>query len=208
MSFSFNGSTDYLQVPVPTDGFPITLSCFARRPSGGANQALLTLGTSGDSNRFQMVRDGASRLFAASQIFSAGTQTGAVSFPDSQWVWCAATLQSDFRRDVYVDNNTAFNNNQRVLGTTLDEILVAARRQAGTAGAFFNGILTNVGVWRRVLTADELKALRAGFAPSRVSMNGLLYETRLIREIDNPLGKSVTTFGSPTFSALTPRLYP
>lgn len=205
MPFSFNATGDAFTIPIPARGFPLTLSCFANRTSANA-MALMSVGAL--TNRFQLTH--VSSAFNSTSQISGGTSSATVSatFSANQWYHCLGTLTADNSRASFLDANTATNSASRVLGTSLNEIAIGARRDAGNLGAWWGGQIAMVGVWGAVLSPDEIRALRLGFAPSRVRLTDLLAEIPLVKDVYETLGKIITTVGGPTLTETPPRLYP
>lgn len=210
MSYQFSlSNSDSFELEIPSTAIPITISGWFRRTSTTA-MAILSVCDKNATARLQLTVGTSSAFQINSTNPSGGTSTTA-SVPGAAtsdlWHWCAGVFVSNSSRFGYIDNSSVESTASNSPGN-LNCLVVGSRYNSGSLGGNFSGQISHVGVWNRALSTDELKALRAGFSPSRVSLDGLLVEFPLIRDLYESRGRAITTVGAPSFSANVPMLYP
>ena len=190
MAFLFaSASSQYLiggSAPVTVE--PLTISCWYRPTATPGVNVVVSINNATANARCMLVVRASD--FQAIRIDDASGNATALSAVGTNaagtWVHGAAVFNSS------PGNILAYRNG--VAGTavanpgtplTVNRILIGARLTVGSAGAFANGDIAEVGVWNAILTPDEIAALAKGVTPARVRAGNLAHELRLIRTIQD-----------------------
>lgn len=196
MAYLFtNSSSQYFignSAPVGDEIVTIAAWC---RPTSGNMGVVASIGRDTASDRFQI--NVTTTQMQATRVQSGGALTTAVmnaTISNGAWIHVAATF------DVSGGNMTAWLNG--VPGTsvtnpggalTLNRMLIGARLNSGSPGAYANGDIAEVGVWNAALTADEIAGLAKGYKCSDIRPQSLRFDFRMIRDLQELSGGIVMT---------------
>ncbi len=206
------GSTQYLSTSSsPVNGNPMTIAFWFK--SAGVNGCGVFVGGASATQRnnvFILPASGA--VVNAGSVNSAGTSASVNStttFTDGVWSHAAAVYTSDSSRTAYCNGGGAATNTTTITTTPgFNSVLVGAR-WSGSLGGYFTGDIAEVGIWSVALTAAEIASLAAGFTPSQVRPQSLVFYAPLVggQIIDVVGGRTITNNNGATIAA-HPRIYP
>lgn len=193
-SANFTGATDY----------PMTLAAWGYFDTTNAAQALVSV-SSGGTDRVIIGIGNDGRAVCTSV---AALALGGSTVP-STWHHIAGTFASSSSRVVWLDGTPRNTNTTAVTLSGIDRVTIGSRVSASVMGNFMNGRIAEAAVWNVVLTADELASLAAGFKPSRIRPQNLVFYAPLYG-VDSPeqnwIGTSCTLTNAPTAASHT-RVY-
>ena len=207
MAFSFNGSSSYMEATsTPVTAEPFTMVCWFNPTNVSTDGAIMAIGNSAGSNRFQMNMNGATGGDTIA-ISSVGASTATASstnlFTANRWHHAAAVCASNASRTIYLNGVQGTPNTTPITVAGVNNIMVGARWQAGTRGFFANVKTAEVAIWNIALTTDEILSLSKGFAPYLIRPSNLRFYDRCLRTFRDvsggrPIaGASVTLFDHP-----------
>jgi len=163
----FNGTDEYLAV----SGFTgiagtasRTCSAWVKTATSEAGQAILSWGTASAGQKWILQVQTAGRLSVA---VWGGYCVGDAMVGDNQWHHVAAVLANDGTPSVneillYVDGKlqtTSSSNAQAINTLVTDTFYIGAATNNDTLQNLFGGLVENVQIYNRALTADEIKDL-------------------------------------------------
>lgn len=163
-SYSFDGINDWININNSTSLNPpsqITISAWVNTFGYNSSNASMIINKGWDqgpghydllvlksSNKFRFVIG--SNLFVESNSI----------INLNQWVFITATIDN-FTMKLYINGtleNTVLQNNKNSFGTNTDPLYIG-KHDYNNAPYYFNGKIDDVGIWNRVLTAEEIKFL-------------------------------------------------
>lgn len=207
MAFSFNGSSSYMQATsTPVTAEPFTMVCWFNPTNVSTDGALMAIGNSAGSNRFQMNMNGATGgdTIAISSVGASTATTNSTNlFTANTWHHAAAVCTSTTSRTIYLNGVQGNTNTTPVTIAGVNNIIVGARYNGGTRGFFANTKVAEVAIWNLALTTDEILSLSKGFAPYLIRPSNLKFYERCLRTFKDlsggrPIaGASVTLFDHP-----------
>ena len=211
MARTFNGTNDSIEAAsAPVTAVPLTIACWFY-PTSSAGMAVVSLGVSGGSDRFQM-----SCVPGSTPVGAASVQSGTASQSSfsgtaalNQWHHAAAVFASSTSRTAYFNGSAATANTTASTPTGINRLNISGRYLT-TLGAFFQGAIAEVGIWNVALTADEITSLSKGFPCRLVRPSALVFYSRLIRNVmDIRNGVALSELGTGTTDSRHPRIiYP
>jgi hypothetical protein len=211
MARTFNGTNDSIEAAsAPVTAVPLTIACWFY-PTSSAGVAVVALGVSGGSDRFQM-----SCVPGSTPVGAASVQSGVASQSSfsgtaslNQWHHAAAVFASSTSRTAYFNGSAATANTTASTPTGINRLNISGRYLT-TLGAFFQGAIAEVGVWNAALNADEITSLSKGFPCRLVRPSALVFYSRLIQNVmDIRNGVTLSELGTGTTVSDHPRIiYP
>lgn len=210
MAYDLNGSADYFEVgSAVATAAPLSMACWFNPDNTTAALALIAVGVSGGSHRFQLaiVGSAAGDPVRASAIDAgtgdANTSTG---YSAGAWQHAAGVFASTTSRSAFLNGGGKVTDTTSVSPSGLN-ITDIGVRWSGTRGLFFAGLIAEVGIWGAALTDEEVSALAKGVSPLKVRPQSLAFYAPLIRSVqDVRKGVAITTAVSPTVAA-HPRIH-
>ena len=211
MARTFNGTNDSIEAAsAPVTAVPLTIACWFY-PTSSAGVAVVALGVSGGSDRFQM-----SCVPGSTPVGAASVQSGTASQSSfsgtaslNQWHHGAAVFASSTSRTAYFNGAAATANTTASTPAGINRLNISGRYFT-TLGAFFQGAIAEVGVWNAALNADEIASLSKGFPCRLVRPSALVFYSRLIQNVmDIRNGVLLSELGTGTTVSDHPRIiYP
>lgn len=184
--FTAASSQYIIGASAPVTAEPLTIACWHRPLATPTTNVLASIGHSTGSGRYQLVVRATD--FQAARISDANASATAVSGTGTNsagnWIHGCAVF------DTSGNNITAYRNG--IAGTpvtnpgttlTVNRMLIGTRLASGSAGAFANGDIAEVGIWNVALGADEIASLAAGFPSRLIRPSSLQFYSRLIRNL-------------------------
>jgi hypothetical protein len=214
MAYDFNGSTQYLNTAsAPVTVAPLTFACWFYPDTDTQAQAVMSItdNTETNSNRFGMFIQGATagdplQIFAQSPS-ATGAITSTAGFTASTWNHACGVFESTTSRTVYLDGANSATNNTSVTPSGVDRIRIAGRFNNGIAGAYFDGLIAEVGIWNAALTAAEVASLAKGMTCDKVRPQSLVFYAPLVRNLQDVRGARAITNNNTATVANHPRVY-
>lgn len=187
MAFSLNG-TSYIEAQsTPITAEPFSISCWFRAPNVTADGALVSIGNSGTTNRFQLNVNGSVAGDPVS-ISTIGASTVTVNtttaFVANTWQHAAAVCTRTAGTTtlaVYLNGRGKNTNTTTVSPVGINNIMIGGRWLTAVRGFFFNGQIAEVGIWNTGLNDDEVLSLSRGFAAHSVKLGNLKFYNRCIQ---------------------------
>ncbi len=166
-AFNFNGSSDSIEIAhnanqLPTDGLSFSVWMKADSHGGNSRGRLIDKSTGtqaqGGFTLFTTNSGGDGQIgFAINN--SSAIQSGSGSYALGQWVHVAATATAAGASIIYINGvQTTSGNTAALSGLTTTNALSIGKRSAAS-DRYFDGILDEVRMYNRVLTAAEVKQL-------------------------------------------------
>lgn len=211
MSLSCNGSTQYVSAATsPVTAYPLTM--VARFNPDILTQPLYTVSiensVSAALNGWRMRCAGET---AGDPVRFATGSNGPISgvnssaFVVSTWQTMYFVCTSNILRQGYRDNANLTTDAVDITPTGIDRILVGASGLIAVISGFFDGLLSDIGIYNRVLTATERAMYNAGLTANNVAKDALVVHLPFFTNIDDYAGVTAwTNNGSATFAADPP----
>jgi hypothetical protein len=210
MAFSFNGSSSYIEATsTPVTAEPFTMVCWFNPTNVSTDGALMSIGNSAGSNRFQMNMNGATggdTIAISSVGASTATSSSTNLFTANRWHHAAAVCASNASRIIYLNGVQGTPNTTSITVAGVNNIMIGGRWNGGNRGFFANTKIAEVAIWNIALTNDEVLSLSKGFAPYLIRpMNLRFYNRCLRRSRDLSQGRTLTEVNITNFDH--PRIY-
>jgi hypothetical protein len=208
MAFSLNG-TSYIEVTsTPVIAAPFTMACWFN-PATLTDGALMSIGNSATTNRFQMNSNAAQAgrpLSISAVAASTATANTTTAIVQNTWQHAAAVCASATSRSIYLNGGGKATNTTSITPAGINNIMMGGRWSGGTRAFFFNGRLAEVAIWNIALTDDEVISLSRGFAPYLIRPSNLRFYNRCLRTPqDLSQGRTLTQVAITNFDH--PRIY-
>lgn len=207
MAYGFtSASSQYLSTTsAPVAAAPLTIACWFRT-SGNNTEALVSIGKSGGTARFQ--------IQTISGLLRAYTDNGAGATESidgnnvstNTWVHGAVAHSASNSRTLYKNGVSEKTGTTNIVMGSLDITLIAARSSTNIGG-FFNGNIAEVGIWDTSLTAAEIASLADGMTCNNVCPQNLVFYAPLVRDLIDYSGKLTITNNNAATVANHPRVY-
>lgn len=209
MAFSLNGTSYIEATSTPVTAEPFTISCWFRAPNVTADGALVSIGNSATTNRFQLNVNG-SVVGDPVSISSVGavtaTANSTTAFIANTWQHAAAVCASTTSRSIYLNGGGKATNTTSVTPAGINNIMIGGRWSGGTRAFFFNGQIAEVAIWNIALNDDEILSLSRGFAAHSIKLGNLKFYNRCIQlSQDRCGGRALTQVNIAKFDH--PRIY-
>lgn len=205
-----SASSQYINfATAPVSGPPCTISFWMKRTDTTTAAAVVAVNSSA-TQRMQ-VNVGSSSLTAAALDTTASSSAATVNGVDStsDWYHVMAVFAGSAYRSIFTNGVFGASNVTSRTVNSIDRVLVGARVNTSTVGAFFPGTIAEVAVWNVALTNAEAAILAVGAKPYRVRPDALVFYAPLWSNASteqNLMGTGGTLTNSPTASA-HPRVY-
>ncbi len=197
---------------------PLTFSCWFYPTSEDYMQLFTFADNSVGSERLGLEYDGSDipgNAFCAAYV-STGINTkkalGTLSIDTiNEWHHVVGVFTSDTSRDCYVDGaNKGSNTESIIFPTNMDTVGIGA--VLDTNQEFSNSRIAEAAIWNVALTTTEIESLAAGYSPSFIRPQSLIYYPSLMGATDPPIdsisGTALTKGGTPTLADHAPIIYP
>lgn len=194
-SASFTGATNY-PMTIVAFGRPATTNttqCWVAVNAGTSDRCVIGVNSAGQANAFSVASGATDPGFLAPNV----------------WTHIAGVYASSSSRVAWVNGVAKATNTTAVTITGIDRVLIGARVNASAVGLYMDGDLAEVAVWNVALTQAEIASLAAGFKPSRIRPQSLVFYAPLMGQASpeqNLEGTPVTLTNTPT-AAAHPRVY-
>ena len=208
MAFSLNGTSYIESTSTPVTAEPFTMACWFN-PATLTDGALMAIGNSATTNRFQMSSNAAQAgrpLSISSVAATTATVNTTTAIVQNSWQHAAAVCGSSSNRSIYLNGGGKQTNATPITPAGINNIMMGGRWSGGTRAFFFNGRLAEIAIWNIALTDDEVLSLSKGFAPSLIRPMNLRFYNRCIqRSQDLYGGRTLTQVNITNFDH--PRIY-
>jgi hypothetical protein len=212
MSYSFDGSTQWIGNVAASfsSSIPYTLACWFLSNNVGIATTLVQLSDSTGNESFQL-RTGTSAQMLAG-VTAGGTTNNASSanslLSTGIWYHGCAVFSSSTLRTVYLNGaGVGTDTTSRTPTGTFTRLHIGSRRASSANTAFFNGRISDVGIWNAELTTDQILSLSKGVSCRLIRPQNLVFYTSLVRElIDTSNNLTLTNNSGATVSDHT-RIY-
>lgn len=206
MAYSFTAaSSRYLTTTsTPVDSGPITIACWANQNTS-AIQNIVAIEQSGGSNRFAISVSNTGRAQAQSQTI---VVQSANSFSINNWNhFCGIYDDTIIKRAIWLNGagNVSTTSTENTSGK--NRINIGARTNAGAVGAYFDGLIAEVGIWNTTLTAAEIASLAKGMTCDKIRPQNLVFYAPLVRDLIDQKGGLTITNNNGATVANQPRVY-
>jgi hypothetical protein len=210
MAYQFTAaSSQHMSVAsAPVTNVPMTLACRANfSAAGSGNWVLMSVGQSGSpSHRAVLLRT--SGTLNAQSVGTADVRATSPSILTTATDYhAAAVFESTTSRAIYINGAVEGSNAGTSTLNTLNDFLIGARRNNGTAGLFMDGTLAEVGIWNAALTDAEIASLAAGMTCDKVRPQSLVFYAPLVRDLVDVKGGLTITNNNGATVANHPRVY-
>lgn len=150
-----------------TGSHAFTISAWIKTTQTSNNRGIVNIGTNSSTNKsFSMTQyDNGSDHFLKANFWGGGTiAIGETNINTGNWVFCTVTYDGTYIK-LYV-NGSLEDTSGSVIGniTGSTNNYIGLEDSSGSNGLYFNGMIDEVGIWNRVLTADEVTQLYNGGA--------------------------------------------
>jgi|688.fasta_scaffold120131_2 hypothetical protein len=211
MAFSFNGTSYIEATSTPVTAEPFTMACWFN-PAVVTDGALMSIGNSATTNRFQMssnIAQPGSALSISSVGASTATVNTTTAIGQNRWQHAAAVCTRTAGTTtlaIYLNGAGKNTTTTTVSPVGINNIMTGGRWSGGTRAFFFNGRIAEVAIWNAALTDDEVLSLSKGFAPSLIRPSNLRFYNRCLqRSQDLSGGRTLTQVNITNFDH--PRIY-
>lgn len=213
MSYSFNGSTQYLSAtPLPvTLGNTFSMSAWFHS-SGGANtnRGLISVYSTGNNARCCMKIGSNNLLQAHTQGAVSATRihSSLTSISLDVWYHGFAVFPNNLLPTIYLNGtigSTTININLSFgIGTTAEFAIGLERAST----SWFNGLIANVAIWNtNTISSNEIISLSQGINPSKIRPQSLVFYSPLIRDFTDIVGGKTISNNNGVTVADHPRIY-
>jgi hypothetical protein len=196
----------------PVTAEPLTLACWVRPTTTPTTHVPVSVSNVTTNARFMLVLVASNFQALRIDDASANVTAQSASGTNTAGVWLhGAAVFNPSGGSVIAYRNGIAGSALTNPGTTLtvNRMLIGARLASGSAGAFTNGDIAEVGVWSAALSADEIASLSTGFPCRLVRPSALRFYSRLIRNVmDLRNGLSLTNTNGATPSEHPRIIYP
>lgn len=209
MAFSFNGTSYIEATSTPVTAEPFTISCWFRAPNVTADGALISIGNSSTTNRFQINVNGtvAGDPISISSVGAVtATANSTTAFIANTWQHAAAVCASTTSRSIYLNGGGKATNTTSVTPAGINNIMIGGRWSGGARGFFFNGQIAEVAIWNIALNDDEILSLSKSFTASLIRPNNLRFYNRCLR-ISQDISQGITLAQTNITNFDHPRIY-
>ena len=205
MAFALNGTSYIESTSTPVTAEPFTMACWFN-PAISTDGALISIGNSATTNRFQMnsnIAQPGSPLSISSVAATTATVNTTTAIVQNRWQHAAAVCGSNSSRSIYLNGGGKQSNATPITPAGINNILIGGRWSGGARGFFFNGRLAEVAIWNTALNDDEVLSLAKGFAPYYVRPMNLRFYNRCIQRSRDLYGNrnltqvNITNFDHP-----------
>ena len=160
--------TDYFENSDPTiTEMPFTFSCWVKPDSVSDHDGLVVLGVSGSAyDHHALNLRAAATLEAAIRDQSSGYDSSTIASYDTGWNHCAGVFASTSSLTAYLDGVAGTEETDVTSASGINELRIG--QYVGTWNRPLDGLLAEVAIWDRALTASEILQLADGYTPLSV----------------------------------------
>lgn len=197
MSIDFNGTTSYIEASsAAVTDVPLTLAAWFNADIITQNIVILGVASSTADSSFVIIAAGAATgdpVQAQTRVAGSNGTSAAGGFSANTWTHAAGVFSANNNRLAYKDGVAGTANTTSLTMSSLDRTGIGVRSGA-TRSNYFDGEVAEAAVWNAALTAGEISSLAAGFKPTLIRPQSLVFYAPLIRETIEPKGGlSLTT---------------
>jgi len=207
MAYDFTAaSSQYLSIgSTPVTAEPFTISCIARPATTNQTTVMVAI-ESGVNHRYAL-----SLISGVVSVQSIANNNNTVSVGSALSAntdyHCAGVWAASNSRVAFLDGTPGTPGTVNVVPVGISLIKVAARTSSSTVGAFFNGRLSNVGIWNIDLSGEEISALAKGMSCEKIRPQNLVFHAPLVRDLQDARGGLTITNNNAATVATHPRIY-
>jgi hypothetical protein len=210
MAYEFNGTNQYLScASAPASGSPMTIAAWAYRSNNARTDAIFGIGQNAGTHRNQLsaLNGGAVRAYSEGTGGAGFADTTATSTVNT-WFHVCGVFAGAASRSIYLNGGNFITNTFNV-GTqnAASGMQIGCRIASNSAGFFFLGRLSEVGIWNVALTAAEVASLAKGMTCDKVRPQSLVFYAPLVRDILDQKGGLTITNNNGATVANHPRVY-
>lgn len=209
-----DAASEYLEhASAVVSGPPLSFSCLFRSNDNASLQALVNVGTNGNTNRFDLRATGTVggdpiRFLRAEAgggtVSTASTSTG---YTANQWHQAGAVAAATNSGAVYIDGGSKGTNTTTIDAGTIDTTNIGTR-WITTRGAFMSGDIAEVGIWNAALDDAEMASLGKFVSPLFIRPESLVFYWPGVRTLNDTVGGLVLTASGTAVSDHPRILYP
>lgn len=184
MSLLLSGTYLYGAIPSVSSSSFFTMACWFRPTESNAATLMSMKSIDGDLFRLSLLQDNQFvnvRLTARQNAGTDGTATSNVDLPMNTWQHVVGVASGNGLRILYVNGVPTTDSSSRVLAG-----MNALSFGSGPTGDFtpttgsFSGFVAEAAIWNKALSRPEVEQLVAGYSPSLVNPQGLVFYSPLI----------------------------
>lgn len=207
MAYSFNGSSDYLDLgSAPVSAEALTLHAWVNPTALAGAQCVASIGNSAGSAQWQIRFNGdKGEAVSGTSGGTAAAATMAAPVVNGAWTTITGVFASPTSRSILVGNNIAnkVTNTTSISVSGVNGLTIGTRYVSATRGAFFNGGIAEIAAWNTALTDDEIVAVNSGLSPLLVKPQNLVCFFPMIANTNDMLTQSALGVHGTTILAHT-----
>lgn len=207
MSYDFNGSNQYLNCSTaPISSIPATIAAWVYPHTTTLETIVSIENASSPINGIGLLIVN-SKAWAMSQSVSNVQAVSVTTITANNWWHLCATWESNTLRSIYVNGLPEASDTQSTVVNFSSPRFRIGQRSNLSDDQPLDGVVSNVGVWQAVLTANEIASLAKGMPCDKIRPQSLVFYAPLVRDlIDAKGGLTITNNNSATV-ADHPRIY-
>ena len=179
MARSFNGSSAYLEAAsAAVVLLPFTMACWFKPANITTAKALVSIGTSGGTDRLSLVENQVSGLggcFASVNVVGTSESSVAGTVVAGAWQHFSAVFTSSSNRQAYFQGVAGTANTNTITPSGMNRTVIGARINAGSYGGNAAGEIADVGIWSVALAVSEIASLARGARPTSIRPESLVF---------------------------------
>ena len=203
-------SSQYLELSsAVVSAEPLTMVCWAKPNNTSAGHALMSIGTSGGTARWQLSHNVSSAQCQVISVNSGGAVGVATAGTPGagSWQHYAAVYTSSTSRTAYLDGVAGTTDTSSITVSGVNRTIIGARISGGSYGTYHDGTIAEAAIWNVALTASEISSLAAGFSPRYIRPASLVFYAPLVGTLQELRGGVSLTNVNSTTTADHPRVF-
>ena len=150
-SATFNGSSDYIQLPDPFSHTNHTIACWAYLDNSSATRIIFD-NREGSGDGIVVYFDSSDR---PSYLVNGAFRNTSTAY-ENVWVYIVGTYDGTTQK-LYIDGSLITSQSTSQTISTANNAIIGRRRDV--VADYFKGNLANVAIWNRALTSDEINSV-------------------------------------------------
>lgn len=210
MAYEFNGTNQNLSCgSAQVTAAPLTIAAWFRPDTLHVGQFVAIDRSSVRNDWFGI------GLLASGKTFAICIENGgyfgeaqsATSAVTNTWQHCCGVFPSSASRTVYLDGGNSGTQTFKISPGGVNGVRIGSRTFNSTQGIFFDGRLSEVGIWNTDLTASEIASLAKGMTCDKIRPQSLVFYAPLVRDLQDVRGGLTITNNNAATVANHPRVY-
>ena len=214
MSYTVNGTNQYVSSAALASGVPMTISAFFYQTASLAvNGGITSVSNTSNAHRNALIVRPNGTVRAVTYTAADGTtllnaDTTATAALNT-WHHACAVFASLASRTIFLNGANAVTNTSTAGAYTTANIVHVGAQGGGnfSVGQFFPGRLAEVGIWSAALTPDEVLSLSQGVTPDQIRPQALVFYAPLVRNLVELRNGVTLTNVNGASVAVHPRVY-